>query len=115
VAVHGKVGSDTFALPIAVYPALRPAIALIGNRLVAEVHGGDGSNLFLHWVAGSREYWGPSIPAPSSGQVTLTVIDGTGTQAQAIANLANGSLTGLHDVWGSPTPFAPGAASGASC
>jgi len=114
-ATDSDGNSASFTLPIAVYPALRPWIALVGRRLVARITGGDGTTLSQHWVVGSGSYWSQSIPAPTNGSITLTVVDGTGTVAVAEADMQSGALTGVHDVSSSGTPFAAGPTSGASC
>jgi len=92
-ATDSNGNSDSFTLPVTVYPPLTPSIVLRNGRLVAQISGGDGVPLYLAWTVGSRQYWGPSIPAPTSGTVTLRVVDGTGTVATTTATVSSGSLT----------------------
>ncbi|MHB8512066.1 MAG: PKD domain-containing protein [Actinomycetota bacterium] len=82
VSVSAGGSTDQATLPITVNPTLHATISIASNRAVAEMQGGDGHQLFDVWTLpdGSHAY-GASVPAPQSGTLTLTVIDGTGSSA----------------------------------
>jgi hypothetical protein len=114
-ATDSDGNSDTFTLPVTVYPGLRATMTLVHRRLVAEVSGGDGNVLEQQWAIGSRRYWASSVAAPQAGAVTLTVVDGTGNVVAAHGLMRNGSLTGVHELAGRAAPFAAGSAAGPAC
>jgi hypothetical protein len=107
--------SHTFTLPIHVFAPLRPWIQLVRGQLTARVSGGDGRLLYAQWVTRSGRHWGASAPLPAGGPVTLRIVDGTGTTADAAAEVVNGRLTQLHGVPLASAPFADGPASPSSC
>jgi hypothetical protein len=107
--------SDSFTLPVQVYPALQAGIRLVHGRLVSELSGGDGIPLYVRWTVGSGTYWTRSIPEPKNGVVTLRLVDGTGTEAAAQAKIVAGKLTAMQDTPVGAAPFAAGPAASSSC
>lgn len=113
-ATDSNGNTDTFSLPVTVYPPLRPTVDLARGRLLARVSGGDGVALYVEWRIGKRSMWGPATPAPAAGPVTLTVVDGTGTVAVVEAAVRHGEVGDIRDRTAAQAPFA-GPAAGPSC
>ena len=107
--------SDSFSLPVTVFPPLRPSIALKGGRLVAHVEGGDGVPLYIGWTVGSEHYWGRSAPASASGPISLRVVDGTGTIATVSGTLTKGALSLAGTSQYEQPSLAAGPPVGSSC
>ncbi|HVA59809.1 MAG TPA: PKD domain-containing protein [Mycobacteriales bacterium] len=81
-ATDSRGQQDSETLPVTVYPAVQPSITSNGDTLTARVTGGSGRVLFYQWtMPDGTSAWGPTVQAPSSGTVTLTVVDGTGDVA----------------------------------
>ncbi len=83
--------TDGMALPVTVYPPLSVRIVQRAGALQAVVSGGSGQALYVHWSGALGDRYGDRAPAGSaSGQVTVTVVDGTGTVAAAQTSLVSG-------------------------
>jgi hypothetical protein len=81
-ATDSKGQSDTFSLPVVINPPLVLSVVERHRRLYLRASGGDGRYLYTQWLGGDGvRSWSESTLAPQRGTVTVSVLDGTGTQA----------------------------------
>jgi hypothetical protein len=79
-ATDSRGHSDTFSLPLTVYPALGLTLVQHRHRLIARPTGGDGHYLYTQWdLPGGGQSWSAAIGVPRDGPLEVTVVDGTGT------------------------------------
>lgn len=114
-ATDSNGNSDSFTLPITVFPALHVAILERQGRLRAQLRGGDGVALYTRWTSGSRSSAEQSIPAPSTGGVTLAVVDGTGTEVVVHGIFRRGRLRAQYASYPGTSSLATGATAGRVC
>ena len=85
--------TDGMTLQVTVHPALAVRIGQRGATLAAQVAGGTGQALYVHWTGPQGDSYGDVVPASGSGPLVVTVTDASGTQASARAQLSDGRLT----------------------
>jgi hypothetical protein len=76
--------SDMASIPVTVYPALSVSIVRRGAEVFAKVRGGDGHYLVERWsLPGGLLSYGPVARVELPGTVSLSVVDGTGSESTA--------------------------------